>query len=113
VPPSDVANFFDCAKCHDAGLQSLGFFSRVLLNEWEDTGVSDERGSGIAKEILLKYARTFHYDCQRLKRAMVVWPQLLARCGVDKDASSQEWVRGDIADRGPSGATFLPCRAFR
>ena len=64
-----------------------------LLKKWKEAGLEDE-GSVEAKDILLEYARTFHYKCQGLKRAMVVLPQLLARANVvvNSDSANEDWV---------------------
>jgi hypothetical protein len=67
--------------------------TRVLLDEWKKGGILDEKLVE-AKDVLFKYARTFHHDCQRLKRAMVVIPQKLARLGIsDDDIQEDDWVQ--------------------
>jgi hypothetical protein len=82
--------------------------TKQLLQEWKEAGVRDERDAGPAKDILFKYARTFHFPCQKLKRAMMVWPQLLARRGVPKD-DLDAWVYLSVEDRArPTGAAALP-----
>jgi hypothetical protein len=70
--------------------------NRVLLEEWKLAGIRDE-GSVDAKGILFKYARSFHHDCQRLKRAMITLPQKLARTSlpsIDENPNiSEGWVK--------------------
>lgn len=85
-------------RCHE--FIRLGQFprcwpsvNRVLLEEWAESGITDER-SVEAKDILFQYARTFHYDCQGLKRSMVTLPQVLARCNVPvNNDTDTDWVK--------------------
>jgi hypothetical protein len=82
--------------------------TKQLLQEWKEAGVQDERDAGPAKHILFQYARTFHFPCQKLKRAMIVWPQLLARRGIAK-SDLNDWVYVSYKDRPrPTGATAIP-----
>jgi hypothetical protein len=66
--------------------------NRTLLHEWRQAGVKDERDVN-AKSILFQYARTFHYDCQVLKRYMVEFPQRLARMFIPEESDDpSDWV---------------------
>jgi hypothetical protein len=67
--------------------------NRTLLHEWKKAGIRDERDVD-ARDILFKYARTFHHDCQQLKRFMVDLPQKLARSFIPSESDIQtDWVR--------------------
>lgn len=71
--------------------------------EWEVAGIDDER-SIAAKPILFKYARSFDHECQALKRAVAVYPQTLARVGLedciewdhDEDESDSDWTQVNL-----------------
>jgi hypothetical protein len=61
--------------------------NEVLLREWRDAGVDDER-SVTARDILFKYARHFDQPCHQLKRLMALLPAELALFGVGEHDGS-------------------------